>query len=104
MAIAEPVSACEYVTLAFRQLREPFVEVPGLLSAECRSESNHNFLAITLHPDPRGRRTNVIVGDVVIDGRRLPDWGLHRIDVNLTMGNLIDAVRAQTQARLADRR
>ncbi|WP_116091494.1 DUF3089 domain-containing protein [Sphingomonas crusticola] len=85
-------------------VREPFVKVPGLLSAECRSEANHNFLAITLHPDPRGRRTNAIVGDVVIDGRRLPDWGLHRIDVNLTIGNLIDAIRAQTQARLADRR
>jgi hypothetical protein len=86
-----------------RLVREPFVEVPGLLSAECRSEANHNFLAVTLHPDPAGRRTNTIVGDVVIDGRRLPDWGLHRIDVNLTMGNLIDAVRAQTQARFAAR-
>jgi hypothetical protein len=80
-----------------KPIRQPFVEVPGLLSAECRSESNHNFLAITIHPDPAGKRTNKIVGDVVIDGKRLPDWGLHRIDVNLTMGNLIDVVRAQAQ-------
>lgn len=82
----------------------PFVEVPGLLSAECRHQANHNFLAITIHPTPSGKRTNVIVGDVIIDGRKLPDWGLHRIDMNLTMGNLIDVVRAQAKTYLAAKR
>jgi hypothetical protein len=85
-------------------INEPFVEVPGLLSAECRSGGNHNYLAITIHPAPAGKRTNVIVGDVVIDGRKLADWGLHRIDVNLTMGNLIDVVRAQAKTYLAAKR
>jgi len=84
-----------------KPISAPFVEVPGLLSAECRNQDNHVFLAITIHPDPAGKRTNVIVGDVVIDGHKLPDWGLHRIDVNLTMGNLIDVVRAQGRAYLA---
>jgi len=84
-----------------KPIAEPFVEVPGLLSAECRSEADHNFLAITIHPTPSGKRTNVIVGDVIIDGRKLPDWGLHRIDMNLAMGNLIDVVRAQAKAYLA---
>ena len=82
-------------------INAPFVEVPGLLSAECRNQGHHNFLAITIHPNPAGKRTNVIVGDVVIDGHKLPDWGLHRIDVNLTMGNLIDVVRAQGRTWLA---
>jgi hypothetical protein len=85
-------------------INEPFVEVPDLLSAECRSDANHRYLAVTLHPDPAGKRTNAIVGDVVIDGRKLPDWGLHRIDVNLTMGNLIDVVRAQSRTYLAAKR
>lgn len=84
-----------------KQIDEPFVEVPGLLSAECRSAANHVFLAITIHPTPSGKRTNVIVGDVIIDGRKLPDWGLHRIDMNLAMGNLIDVVRAQAKTYLA---
>jgi hypothetical protein len=83
------------------KIGEPFVEVPGLLSAECRSEANHNFLAITIHPTPSGKRTNVIVGDVIIDGKKLPDWGLHRIDMNLAMGNLVDVVRAQAKTYLA---
>lgn len=85
-------------------ISEPFVEVPGLLSAECRRDANHHYLAVTLYPDPAGKRTNTIVGDVVIDGRKLPDWGLHRIDVNLTMGNLIDVVRAQAKSYLAGKR
>ncbi|WP_066803420.1 DUF3089 domain-containing protein [Sphingomonas asaccharolytica] len=87
-----------------KPINEPFVEVPGLLSAECRSEGNHNFLAIIINPAPSGKRTNVIVGDVIIDGRKLPDWGLHRIDMNLTMGNLIDVVRVQTKSYLATKR
>ena len=84
-----------------KTIAEPFIEVPGLLSAECRSEGNHNFLAITIHPTPSGKRTNVIVGDVIIDGRKLPDWGLHRIDMNLAMGNLIEIVRAQAKTYVA---
>ncbi len=87
-----------------KPIREPFVEVPGLLSAECRHDGSHNYLAITIHPDPAGKRTNAIVGDVVIDGRKLADWGLHRIDVNLTMGNLIDVVHAQERSYRAAKR
>lgn len=78
-----------------RPIATPFVEVPGMLSAECRDDGTHNYLAIAIHTDPRGKRTNDIVGDLVIDGRVQKDWGLHRIDMNLTMGNLVDVVRAQ---------
>ena len=31
----------------------------------------------------------------------LPDWGLHLVDVNVAMGNLLDTVRTQTRAFLA---
>jgi hypothetical protein len=34
-------------------------------------------------------------------GRRLPDWGRHVVDLNLTIGNLIDVVRAEGRAYLA---
>ena len=71
------------------------------MSAACRNDGVHNYLAITLHPTPGGERTNAITGDVVIDGHLLKDWGLHRIDMNLTMGNLIDIVRTQGRAYLA---
>lgn len=87
-----------------KPIAEPFVTAPGLLSAVCRCDGALNYLAVTIHPSPGGKRTDAIVGDVVIDGRRLPDWGLHRIDVNLVMGDLIDVVRAQSKTYLAARR
>ncbi|MGC1303358.1 MAG: DUF3089 domain-containing protein [Caulobacteraceae bacterium] len=79
----------------------PFVEVPGLISAECRSDNDHHYLAITLHPDPKGARTNAITGDVVVKGQVLKDWGLHLVDMNLAMGNLIDLVRDQGRTYLS---
>jgi hypothetical protein len=82
----------------------PFVEVPGLLTAQCKDDGAHNYLAVTIHPTPGGQRTNVIVGDVIIGGQTLKDWGLHRIDVNLTMGNLVDVVREEGRTYLAERR
>ena len=49
----------------------------------------------------RGPRDSDIVGDVVVNGQVLADWGLHLIDVNLTMGNLLDIVGRQSKAYLA---
>jgi hypothetical protein len=81
-----------------KPIATPFVNVPGLLSAECRNNGTHNYLAITIHPTPSGVRTDIITGDVVVDGKLLEDWGLHRVDMNLVMGNLIDIVRQQGRA------
>jgi len=76
----------------------PFVEVPGLLSAECKTDGTHTYLAIALHPDPAGKRVNDIVGDLVVGHAPLKDWGLHLIDMNLTMGNLVELVGEQAKA------
>ncbi|HEY1604613.1 MAG TPA: hypothetical protein VGF77_03345 [Allosphingosinicella sp.] len=37
----------------------------------------------------------------MLKGRRLSDWGLHIVDLNLTIGNLVDVVRAEGRAYLA---
>jgi hypothetical protein len=84
-----------------KPISTPFVEVPGLLSAECRNDGSHNYLAITIHPTPGGARTETITGDVVVDGHLLEQWGLHLIDMNLAMGNLIEIVREEGRAYLA---
>jgi hypothetical protein len=90
-------------TKSGKPITTPFVEVPGLLTAQCRTTAQHNFLSVTIHPTPKGERTNEITGDVIIRGKVLPDWGLHRIDMNLTMGNLIDVVRTETKTYQAQR-
>lgn len=78
----------------------PFVSVPGLLTAQCVSNGNGSYLEITVHGNPADPRTDDIVGDVVVGGQVQADWGLHLIDVNLAMGNLVDIVRQQSRAYL----
>lgn len=81
----------------------PFVKVPGLLSARCLEQNGFGYLAVTTHGDAAGRRVDEITGDVVSRGVTLKDWGLHLIDMNLTMGNLISLVRDESAAYLARR-
>jgi len=79
----------------------PFVSLPGLLTAECVSNESGSYLAVTVHGDPAGPRATDIVGEVVVNGQVLTDWGLHLIDVNLAIGNLLDIVKQQSKAYLA---
>ena len=79
----------------------PFVSVPGLLSSECVSNEKGSYLAVTVHGNPGGPRTDDIPGDVVVGGQVLADWGLHLIDVNLAIGNLIDIVGHESKAFLS---
>jgi hypothetical protein len=72
-----------------------------MLTAECVSNEKGTYLTIMVHGDPAGARAQDIVGDVVVNGQVFADWGLHLIDVNLAMGNLIDIVGRQSKAYLA---
>jgi hypothetical protein len=82
-------------------IRTPFVKLPGLLSAQCVANDHGAYLAVTLHPTPSRARVNDIAGDLVIGGKAAPEWGLHLIDANLAMGNLIAIVGEETKAYLA---
>lgn len=84
-----------------QQINTPFVSVPGMLTAECVSDKNGSYLAVTVHGDPAGPRVNDIVGDIVINGTVLTEWGLHLIDVQEAMGNLIAIARQESKAYLA---
>jgi hypothetical protein len=69
----------------------PWVSVPGLLTARCATNENATYLEVTVHGNPADPRIDDITGDV---GGATPSamWGLHLIDVNLAMGNLVDIV------------
>jgi hypothetical protein len=75
-----------------RPIETPWVSVPGLLTAECKSNETATYLEVTVHADPSGARTGDIVGDLT------PDWGLHLVDFNIAMGNLVDIVGQQAKA------
>ncbi len=87
-----------------KPINTPFVSVPGLLTAECVSNEKGSYLAITVHGDPSDPRTDDITGDVVVNGQVQADWGLHLIDVNLAIGNLVDIVGQQSKAYLATKK
>ncbi len=79
----------------------PFVEPAGMLSAQCVADDHGSYLAITVHSQPSDIRAHDIVGDIVINGQVQADWGLHLIDANLTIGDLVEVVGAETKAYLA---
>jgi hypothetical protein len=87
-----------------RPIDTPWVSVPGLLTAQCASNEHATYLEITVHGDPSDPRIDDITGDLGAGPQRLLDWGLHLIDVNLGMGNLVEIVRAQSRAWLAQQR
>jgi hypothetical protein len=76
----------------------PFVMLPGMLSATCVDQGGFSYLAVTIASDPADMRTDAIVGDVVTDGVVQPGWGLHLVDMNLALGNLVDIVKRQGDA------
>jgi len=76
----------------------PWVSVPGLLTAKCATNDNATFLEVTVHGDPADPRVDDITGDIGSPTQPLANWGLHLIDVNLAMGNLIEIVGQQAKA------
>ena len=71
----------------------PWVSVPGLLTAKCASNDNATgYLEVTVNGNPSDPRVDDIIGDIGVGNNVLANWGLHLVDVNLAMGNLLDVV------------
>jgi len=84
-----------------KQVPTPFVSLPGLLLGECVQRGEFSYLEITIDADPKDARTDEIIGDVLMaDGSVNTAWGLHLVDMSMTMGNLIDIVGKQTKTYL----
>jgi hypothetical protein len=73
-----------------------FVENPGLISAACTTAAGHTFLAISVQPRGVGAIT---LGRALNDlDARVAGWGLHALDVNLALGDLVAIVGRQSAA------
>ena len=68
-----------------------WVAYPGQYTARCESSDGANWLQID---------TTVVAGDQrpVVRPVLGPTWGLHLVDVNIALGNLVDIVRQQSAA------
>jgi hypothetical protein len=69
----------------------PFVSYPGEFSAECKSSGGANWLQIDRVGGASDQRPALNVAEA-------PTWGLHVVDVNIALGNLVDLVRSESAA------
>ena len=76
------------------QLDVDYVSLPGLVTSECVTEGDYTYLSLRVNADP-GPRTDNIGGDLT------PEWGMHIVDVNVAMGNLVAIVGSQSEAWFA---
>ena len=67
----------------------PWVRYPGLATVECITNDTHTYLAVTVNADPDDPRIDDVGGDF------LPGWGLHIIDMNLAIDDLVAVVAQQ---------
>jgi len=82
--------------------KTPFVSLPGLISGKCVSKDGFNYLEAHVNADPADPRTDTINGDVTGPGGVIArDWGLHLIDANIAMGDLVEVVGRQAKAYTA---
>lgn len=75
----------------------PFVQAPGLLTAECVNADGFSYLKVQVNADPADPRVDDINGGAV--GAMLdPNWGLHNVDVMMAMEDLVRIAAAQGKA------
>lgn len=84
-----------------RMFGTTFVENPGMFSAKCVEEGNRSYLAISIGEGAGSLRVNEHFMSIQ---ESLPGWGLHILDVNLALGNLVDLVRTQGTEWIAARK
>ncbi len=82
----------------------PFLRTSGLAAGACVNQGPLGYLAVTVNAAPNDPRTDRIPGDVAIGGVPQPGWGLHLVDPNLAMGDLVRAVQLQARAFRRPRR
>lgn len=70
----------------------PFVGLPGLTSGRCVESGDFTWLEITVNADPSDPRGDEIGGQIS------PEWGLHAIDFQVALGDLVALVDAQARS------
>ena len=93
-ALGDAVSVVEEPWAAGAEITTPWVTLPNFVQAECVIKEGFSYLEITVLADPSDPRIDDIGGDIPA----LPSFGLHIVDVNLGMGDLVEIVGRQAEA------
>lgn len=76
----------------------PFVKTPGLISTSCVRKGDFSYLEMHVDADPKDKRTDDVGGEVIRATGPDLNWGLHLIDMDVSMGDLVRIVRKQAAA------
>jgi hypothetical protein len=74
-------------TAPTQPVETPFVSVPGMIFAECVTKDGFSYLQISVEGNSDDARADDIVGDYWVEDEIVPAFGLHLIDMSLTIGN-----------------
>jgi hypothetical protein len=77
-----------------KDITTDYFTVPGFLEGECVTKNGLSYLEVTVLADPDDPRADDIGGELS------PAWGLHLVDVNLAMGDIVGLVESQVQQYL----
>jgi hypothetical protein len=84
-----------WVDPAYGTVTTPFVKLPRLVEAQCVGRNGYHWLEATVHGDPADPRVDDIGGEMNLP----PDiTGLHLLEYNLMLGDLVRLVRVQGEA------
>lgn len=72
------------------KVSSPFTTYPDYVTGECRSQAGSAWLQVSVRRVPGDTRPAAVPETLG------PAWGLHLVDVNIALGNLVDLVRSQT--------
>jgi hypothetical protein len=81
-----------------RSFGTAFIETTSQLTATCATNAGHSYLAVTPGSDPRSSVLNIALQAIQA---RTPGWGLHALDINLSLGDLVDLVATESKAWLS---
>ncbi len=91
---ALPMGPTEPWTTGGRPIATPMVRVVGLLKGRCTTNAFASYLEVTVERGPGSPASRDIQGDLV------EGLGLHLVDLEVAMGNLVDLVGQQTRSYL----
>jgi Protein of unknown function (DUF3089) len=74
------------------EVETPWVTYPDFVVGECVDDGDYTYLALDVEADPADPRTDDIGGDLDAE------WGMHLVDANVAMGDIVDLVAAQAEA------
>ncbi len=78
----------------------PFVKTPGLVSTQCVTKGDYTYLELHVNGDPADARTDELAGEIARATGPDLNWGLHLIDVDHSMGDLVRIAGKQSAAYL----